>query len=260
MPAGYKPFRLLLAAASLAGAMTCSARGAPPQGFEISSEPSYFTGKFGTAQPIHIYYVPVDLQYRDGPASIQVTIPYISVTGEGILSGGTVIGTAHSPSRRGGLGDIWITGKYRFHTLNGPIPNIVPYIKVKVPTASRSMGLGTGHPDEEFGAFFQWRIGNRFFPFAKFGYRFVGKSKTLALGNAAIYEFGSTFVLAPEQYLTVLATGHPAIQRHFGPIEDLLIAYNRLLTRKLGLQLYADKGLTKSSPAFGLGAGLIMHF
>ena len=260
MPAGYKPLRLLLAAASLVGVMMRSAGATPPDAFEISIQPSYFTGKFGTLHPIHIYYVPVDLQYRNGPASIRVTIPYISVTGQGILSGGTVIGTTGTKRRRNGLGDIWITGKYRLHTLNGPIPEIIPYLKMKVPTASRRLGLGTGEPDEEIGGFFQWRIGNRLFPFAKFGYRFVGRSNTLKLGNAAIYEFGSTLILAPERYLTLLATGHPAIQRHFGPIEDLLVAYNCLLTRRLGLQIYADKGLTRSSPAFGLGGGLMMHF
>jgi hypothetical protein len=259
MRAGHKPLYMLLAAVLLAGALSSTA-GAAPDGFEISTQPSYFSGKFGTPHPIHIYYVPVDLVYADGPATIRVTIPYISVTGQGILSGGTVIGTTGSRQRRNGLGDIWITGKYRFHTLNGPIPDIVPYLKVKLPTASRKMGLGTGQPDEEFGGFFQWRIGSRIFPFAKFGYRIVGRSKTLKLGNAAIYEFGSTFVMAPKQYLTLLTTGHPAIQRNFGPIEDLLIAYNCLLTRGLGLQLYVDKGLTKSSPAFGLGGGLMMHF
>lgn len=262
MLAGYKPGHLLLAFVCLAGAAAHLARAAniTTGDFEIGFEPSYFSGKFGTSHPIHIYYLPVDLQYKDGPASIRITLPYISVAGRGLVSGGTIIATGGPSARRGGLGDIWITGRYRFYTLNGIIPNIIPYLKLKVPTASRSMGLGTGHPDEEIGGSFQWRIGRRVFPFAQFGYRIVGKSMTLRLRNVPIYKLGGTLALAPSRYLTLVTVGHPSIQNGFGPIEELLLVYDTPLTRRTGLQLYLDKGLTKSSSAFGAGLGLTVRF
>ena len=256
----YRPLCRLLMISSVISLLLFQAQAASPNGFEVGTGPSYFSGKFGTSHPIHIYYLPVDVQYRDGAASIRVSVPYISVSGQGILSGGTVIGTGGAAGHRSGLGDIWVTGKYRFQTLDGIIPNIVPYFKLKAPTASRKMGLGTGQPDAEMGSFFQWKVSRWLFPFAQFGYRFVGRTRHIKLRSVPTYSFGSTFVVAPKRYLTFIASGHPAIQPGLKPLEDMLVAYNTSLTAKIGLQFYADKGLTKSSPAFGFGLGTTMHF
>ena len=249
---------LTLAAAMFTGAAALAADGGT---VSIGAQPSYFEGDYGTGNTVKMTYVPVFLKYAIDDATFKITVPYIAVRSSGVLvSGGTVIGTSSGHGSHSGLGDIWLEGKYKLHTADGVIPNLVPYAKVKLPTASKSEGLGTGKADYELGSAFEWAVDKTVFPFAKAGYRFVGKPSNRNLRNVLTYEAGSTFAVAPQNYLTLMYSGHQAIQRGFSPASDVLAAWDFNVAEGVGLQFYGDKGLSHGSPDYGLGLGATVKF
>ncbi|SIR49127.1 MULTISPECIES: hypothetical protein [Acidiphilium] len=244
-------------ATSAAGAV---AQAAAPGPFRISLEPSYFAGRFGTAHGFRIYDLPLAIIYRKDRLRVRVEIPYVAVAGAGLLSGGTVLRGGRGTALRSGVGDVWVSAQYRVVTAQSWRPAIKPLIKIKIPLASRTRGLGTGQVDAELGSRFDWRIGTRIFPYAEIGYRINGRTHGLRLRNAVTYQLGTSIALAHEQYVTAVFIGHSAFQYRVGPTDSIVAAYNITLNPIWGLEAYVDRGLTANSPSVGLGFGVTAGF
>lgn len=249
-----------LGAAVIALGMTMSAWAASIGEITVGLEPSFFAGTYGTSHMVRIYDLPMTVSYRSGPVRLHVEIPYIAISGSGIVIGGTAVSTGHPAGLRTGLGDIWLQAEYRLSEPRGLLPSVEPYAKLKIPTASFSNGLGTGRPDEEVGGRFGWIVRQRVFPFIRVGYRVVGKEPSLHLQDIFTFAPGITFVPVPRNYLTLLLIGHTAIQAGGPPMVSLVLAYNRRINRRWGFQTYLAHGLTAGSAAIGVGIGALAHF
>ena len=223
--------------------------------------PSYFEGSFGTTGSTRIWYLPAYVDYRGTEFGFKATIPYIQVENRGALvSGGTVVGTGSNASTtESGLGDIWLKGSYTFHGQHGQ-PDIIPYLKIKLGTASASQGLGTGQDDVEEGVEVDWTVGARVFPFIAVGYREVGSTATYPLQNIATYEGGASVTVVPAHFLTAIFAGHQSEQPGFAPAADAIIAWNFSPPKGMGYSFYVDKGLSSGSPDYGVGVGLQNRF
>ena len=165
--------------------------------------PSYFSGSYGTNFRTDIFYLPLDLRADSGDLTLKATIPYIRVHSEGaVIAGGAVVGTAGGqPTTRSGLGDIWLEARYRIR-LDNSGTSVSPYAKLKLGTASRANGLGTGANDVEFGGRFRTRLGTRFYPFALLGYRIQGKVAGIVLDNVLTYQAGLSYVVDADNIAT----------------------------------------------------------
>jgi hypothetical protein len=236
------------------------ARADPARPFSINVEPSYFGGTFGTSNTVRVYEVPVTLEYHGARLRLRLEIPYIALAGAGLLNGGSVIQTSGHPVWRTGLGDIWVGANYRVLDTSGLRPSLRPYVKIKIPTASRTQGLGTGQPDVEFGTHFEWNVDGRFLPYARIGYRVVGRAPGLKLQNAVTFEAGASMVVPHHGYVTALFLDSGTLQRGAGPAEQLIAAYTVRLNAALEFQTYLTRGLTSNSPEFGMGMGLTEKF
>ncbi|MCW8307062.1 hypothetical protein AruPA_08445 [Acidiphilium sp. PA] len=252
--------RILLVLGLATGTAGAQAQTATPGPFRISLEPSYFTGRFGAAHGFRIYNLPLAIIYRENLLRVRIEIPYVAVAGAGLLSGGTVLRDRQSTALRRGLGDAWISAQYRVLPGQGLTPSIRPLIKIKIPFASRTRGLGTGRVDGELGTRFSWRVGTRIFPYAEIGYRLNGRAHGLRLRNAVTYQLGASIALAQQQYLTAVFIGHSAFQYHVRPTDSIVAAYNVTLSPIWGLEAYVDRGLTANSPSVGLGFGVTAGF
>lgn len=229
----------------------------------VGSVPANFSGSYGTANTINIFYLPIYIKYQENRFRIKLTIPYESVSGlpQGASLSGSNLSTrggqtnTHSVS---GLGDTWITVRYvARHARHGQI-GIHPYAKIKLATASHSVGLGSGQNDYEFGVGFDGRRGFYTFPFAHIGYRFVGNPAGSNLQNIATYDFGASYVLPHSQsnILTAMFAGSQSEQKGYAGPADVIVAWNHNFTHQgTGLQLYLDKGLTNGSADYGIGFG-----
>ncbi|MHB1951092.1 MAG: hypothetical protein ACYCQK_06410 [Acidiferrobacteraceae bacterium] len=222
--------------------------------------PSYFQGRFGTPDMTRIWYLPAYLDYRGTTYGFKVTVPYLKVETQGaVFSGGTVVGShGGKTTTASGIGDIWLKGTYRIHERSGT--DLLPYVKVKLGTASAARGLGTGEDDVEGGLEADWIMGPRTFPFAVIGYRFVGSTVAYPLQNILTYQAGSSFGLGGHRFFTALFTGHQSEQPGFSPSADAVVAWNYSPPRGLGLETYFDKGLSSGSPDYGVGIGVQDRF
>ncbi len=241
-------------------ALPAAGRAAQARPFSINIEPSYFGGTFGTGNTVSVYEVPVTFEYRSARVRLRLEIPYIALTGAGLLSGGAVIQTNNHRVWRTGLGDIWASADYRVLDAAGYRPSVRPYVKVKIPTASRLQGLGTGRPDVELGGHFEWNWDDRLLPYARVGYRVVGRAPGLRLRNTLTFEAGASLVVARHGYLTALFLNNGTLQRGAGPAEQVIGAYTVRITQTLTFQTYLTHGLTPDSPEFGAGMGLTEKF
>lgn len=228
------------------------------------SVPAFFSGTYGTANNINIFYVPIYAQYRKGRLRVKLTLAYESVSG---LPQGATLAGSNLSSRGGtqtqtrsasGMGDTWFTVRYSAtHARDGRI-GIHPYAKVKIATASHSAGLGTGQNDYEAGLGFDARAGDYTFPFAHIGYRLVGKPANSNLQNIATYDFGASYVLPRSQanIITAMFSGSQSEQKGYAGPADLIVAWNHNVNPQgSGFQLYLDKGLSNGSARYGVGFG-----
>ena len=251
---------LLTGGCLLGPCLPAFARAQQSRPFSISVEPSYFGGTFATAHTIRVYELPLSLEYHGARLRTRLEIPYIALQGAGLLNGGSVIQTSGHPVWRTGLGDIWAAASYRVLDTSGLRPSIRPYVKIKIPTASRASGLGTGQPDVEFGSHFEWNISGRLLPYARAGYRIAGRARGLKLRNTLTFEAGASLVVPYHGYVTALFLDNGTPQRGVGPFEQLIAAYTVRISPTLDFQTYLTRGLTPNSPKFGAGMGFTEKF
>ena len=261
------------------------ARAATAASWTIGNVPSYYSGHYGTADRIGIFYDPTYIQYRDPRWRVKLTIPYISVSGlpQGAsLSGGTVASRSATSAGAGahagagargatggalsatgsathsarGLGDIWLAAHYTLIPERGLRPAIVPYGKIKFGTASARDGLGTGRNDYEFGMGLYTTIGPNVFPFAHAGYRVVGSPAGQSLQNIVTFNGGVSVATSPRNIITAMYAGAQSEEPGYAGPSDLIVAWNiNLTTAGSGFQIYVDKGFSNGSARFGGGVG-----
>jgi len=225
-----------------------------------SITPSYYSGTYGTNTRTDIFYLPLNFLARTGNLTLKATIPYIRVHSQGaIIAGGAVVGTGGQARTTSGLGDIWLEARYRIR-LNNQGTSVAPYVKVKLGTASKSKGLGTGANDYEFGGRFITRIGRRVYPFAQIGYRILGSSAGLALNNFMTYRVGVSYVVDARNIGTLLYDGHQSSQPGLAAASELIGAWNYRIRRDSDLQAFALLGLSSGSPDYGGGISYLYHF
>jgi len=228
----------------------------------LGSTPSFFTGTFGTSTRTNITYIPNYIKYKIDDISLKLTIPFIIVQSNGAaVSGGTVIGTGKGASKtQGGLGDVWVEGKYALHNVFETGFDFIPYGKVKFGTADEKKGLGTGENDFELGMGVRTRVAGRWFPFGRVGYRFVGQPVNRVLDDIVTYRAGVSYALDRTNVFTVLFSGRQASQPGFSSAAEIIAAWNYKIQPNMGLQVFGDKGLSDGSPDYGIGGGLTYRF
>ncbi len=249
---------MLPALAGLAGLIAAPAY-AGPGFFTIGVEPSVFAGGFGYGSNLHVYELPLTLRYHGDGWRVSLEVPGLVVSGAGMVTDGAAIRATTQSGTRVGLGDIWLSGDVTVARADGLLPELAPYVKLKMPTASRAQGLGTGAPDEEIGLRAIWEAG-KLYPFLRAGYRFVGGAQGLQLHNAPVVEAGLSYRFLQGQYISLGVSHRGEIQTGAGPSELALAAYTVQLTPRLDVQLYALRGFTPDSPAYGFGLGATARF
>jgi hypothetical protein len=253
---------MMLAACALLCVVSPNAKAwaAPSGQFEIGLEPSLFTGHFGTHHEITIYDLPLTMAYRDHGLRVQVEMPYLALSGAGAIAGASVVAGHGSGALRQGPGDVWVKLEYRLNEPGGWRPAVMPYVKIKLPVASYSKGLGTGRFDEEGGARLTWHARHGLFPYVQIGYQIVGRLPGLHLQNMVTFEPGVALALTPAQFLSLIVIGHSPVQQRRGYVVSAVADYNLKLNQRWGIQIYASRGMTTQSPAFGAGLGVMAHF
>jgi len=245
---------------------------------KLSTGYEYTSGKYGQNVDTEIVYVPVTLRYIKDAWSYKVTVPYISVTGNGAVvpgTGGSVSsgnfntgffggggmgggGAASSTQTvtNAGLGDVTASIAYAF------FPTEAFYevsAKVKFATADADKGLGTGENDYylQFDGF----IGTgTVTPFFTLGYVVTGDSANFTLKDVP---YGSAGLMFKTSASSSLGVSYDYQQSTFTGNDDLSQA-TAFISWKTSPQwsagLTATVGFSDSSPDSGFGVNLSRHY
>lgn len=162
---------------------------------QIVSVASYFSsGDYGESTDTDILYFPVSYSANRGKWGAQLTVSHLQVEGVGnVLVNVGGVGRAVAGSERetnSGIGDSTLALTYQMDPISDTSPFIDFRLDVKIPTAERNKGLGTGEMDYSAQIDISQNYGNSVI-FATLGYTFRGKTEFFAgLDDSAYLQLG----------------------------------------------------------------------
>jgi hypothetical protein len=155
-----------------------------------------------------------------------------------------------------GLGDLYLNSSVQFLKESNSIPAFSLEGYVKFPTATESLGIGTGKFDAQLALGLRKFI-NHFSLFAQFGYLFLGEIEgaeiinpfTLSLGVGYAFGYGKhSILLAYDSYSTIIkGTASP---------QQIALGYNYLIRNGLYFTAIVSNGLNSSTSDYTVSGGL----
>ena len=237
----------------------------PRDHFQLKIGGFYDQGDFGTLDTTKVFFTPITLRYLGNRFDVSITPSYAQVStigGVRLIDGIPTRpegGTALARVTRSGLGDTLRRGRIQLLEEGASVPAVTPFVKVKIPTARESLGLGTGKTDYGYGV----EIDKQLLPVLLFGdlsYTVMGDITGLDLQNRVGASFGvggrvseSVVVSGLLEWRRSIFTGNPNPTELVG-----VINYRLSPTLTLSPNIYA--GLNDSSPDFGAGLELSFRF
>ena len=254
---------LILAAASPALA-------ADPM-FSLSSSVNVSRGDYGTGHDSTLVYVPVTLGVTPlERVKVSLTIPYIYqssgdvvITGGGVAARKGVTKRTHTTSIReseSGLGDILLKGEYVLLKETDVLPEIATSLKIKLPTADKDRGLGTGEFDETVGAGLSKTFMERYTAFVDLFYTFIGSPPGANLDNSFGWDIGAAYQITKPLSVFGSLEGSTAIAPGQADPLELRFGAEYKLTSTFKLTGSVTKGLTDGAADYGFGLGFGWRF
>jgi hypothetical protein len=255
--------RMTLAAAFLTTAHS-AALAAADDLTTLSTGAEITTGKYGGTQSTDIFYVPFTVKHETGPWALKLTVPYIEITGPGNVIGAgedrVTVGGGNGPRRtESGLGDI--VGSVFYNVVN---ERTAPFgldlgAKLKLGTADRDKGLGTGKNDFSVQADAFKPIG-AFTPFATLGYRWYGDPPGTNLRDVFYGSVGSSYRISRPTTVGLAYDFREPIVAGGARVSELTAYLSQRFSGGWKLQVYSVVGFSDASPDFGAGATLSYAF
>ncbi|GAB5605840.1 hypothetical protein [Sideroxyarcus sp. TK5] len=243
-------------------------------GFDRSS------GKYGGTSTIESTSIPISLRYARDDWSLKLTVPYLSVTGDGSViingirgsgsggmrmgigmggGGGTSTSTTTSSSRvtNSGLGDVSLFASYAVWQNEEGDAGLDAAARVKFGTASTTLGSGENDYAAQLASYASF---GDFTPSLMIGYEKLGSTATAPLDNAAYGSAGLDYLLSDESNMGVeYWYAQQASATGFAQKELSLYAATQIGDAAT-LRAYVMKGLSDGSPDSGLGVSLSSGF
>lgn len=255
----------LLAASSISAEPQPEAAGV--KDWKFSTSVNFDTGRYGSDDRADSVYIPFTLKRSYSSADLSVTVPYLRQSAAGQvtwvgakpmrISKGKVPATTSSES---GLGDIILRGAYALMR-DGPEPFDLGLAgKLKLPTADKDKGLGTGEMDEGAGLEFAKELSPGWTLLADGYYTIIGDPAGVNFNNQVSLDIGIYRLLSERVGLTFsYETQNSVVSGNPGPRSiSGTIAYSV----PDGVQLFggAALGLSDGSPEIGVSAGFSQKF
>jgi hypothetical protein len=231
----------------------------------FSTGADYTTGKYGQSERTDVLFVPFIGRYETGRWIYKVTVPYIRITGPGNVVGSgedrVTLGGGGTAARRteSGLGDVTAGAFYNVLSEGNAPVSLDLGAKIKLGTADKNKGLGTGKTDYAVQADVFKALG-QLLPFATLGYRWYGDPEGVDLRNVFYGSVGASYRVSQPMSAGLAYDFRPAITATGGRVSELIAFMSYKLSPEWKMQLYAVKGYATASPDFGAGAVLGYSF
>lgn len=219
---------------------------------QIVSLASYFSsGDYGEDTDTDILYLPVSYSVSKGKWAAQLTVPHLEVEGVGnVLVNIGGVNRAVAGNRResnSGIGDSTLALTYQMDPLWDTSPFIDFRLDVKIPTANRNKGLGTGEMDYSTQVDISQNHGNSVL-FGTFGYTFRGKTDFYAgLENSAYVQLGIARPLATQWNVGVFYDFRESASTFSPEIHELVPYFSYQISARWAFTGLTAFGFTEAS-------------
>lgn len=237
--------------------------------WKLASSVNYDTGKYGSGERTSTLYVPVTLKRYYGYADLSVTAGWLSQSSTGIVTrvggmpvragGRTARAGATSGGAESGFADLLVKGRYYLRD-DGPRSfGLALGGTLKLPTASRKKGLGTGELDEGLGLEFDKKISD-WTLLADSYFTIIGDPPGTDYNNQLSFSLGFSRPAAPGLTLTAMYETSSALLDGSPDQREISVGLERKARDGNVYGVSALLGLSSGSPELGLGAGLSRRF
>lgn len=230
------------------------------------------SGDYGSTSNTDITTVPVNLQYMKNAWRLKLSVPFISVTGDGTVIPGTNggISTLNPFSGSGGgsttvvdtqsgLGDIVTSLSYAFMPDNNSVVFAELTADVKWGTASADKYLGTGENDYSVSLYTIYEKYD-LKPFITVGYLIMGDTDLTDYNDVVFSTAGMMFQLNED---TVLSLAYDYQQTTIDATDDsqtISLYLNKRLNQDWTASVYTLSGLSDAVADSGFGFTLKRNF
>lgn len=227
---------------------------------EVFGGAEYRRGDYGTGAKVETVATTVGVSVRKGRVRFGVAVPYVQTTApvDVVLSQGGLFGTPLLASgrtdtrrtKREGLGDANVQMAYGL-----PIAGFAASLGagLKIPTASRSKGLGTGKADYFVNAQVSRAIGGRVAPFASVGYKIIGKPDDVAVHNVLSGSAGARVGLGHGVDGILSYSYEQSATRALTDSQSVAVGLGVTLRPKLRVGIQGEAGLSRGAADTTLG-------
>lgn len=230
------------------------------QSGEVFAGVDYQQGDYGTGAKVETVSTSVGIAMRKGRVRLGAALPYLRTTApvDVVVSQGGLFGTPLLASggnqtvrtRREGLGDATLQAAYDM-----PVAGFSASLGagLKLPTASRAKGLGTGKVDYAVNAQVARPLGGGITPFAAVGYTILGKPDDFAVSNTLSGTAGTRVALSRGASAALSYSYEQSASQVLADRQSIGLGLGIAVGRKLQLGLQGDAGLSRGAPDMKVG-------
>ena len=232
---------------------------------ELSIGAYYSRGDYGQTLDTSIYYLPVSYKRSFGNWNVQASVPYLEISGAGnvlVNVGGVgreeleVLDNPAASSNNRGVGDSVLSATYQMPAFSSAAPFIDLGFEVKVPTANKDKGLGTGAYDYGLQVDAYQQLGQTTL-FATLGYKIRGKSDLFSqMTDSGFVSLGFTRPLNERFSAGVIYDFREAASSTSGETHEVLPYISWAIANEWTLMSYIVKGFTQDSADIAVGMQL----
>jgi hypothetical protein len=229
---------------------------------------NYSSGEYGTSTTTEILSIPIVARYDHGPWVFKLTIPYLSISGGTSVVPGIGRVSSSNPKRRGdgaseatatGLGDIVASATYTAFYNSATTFGVDVTGRVKLGTADRDQGLGTGETDYGMQVDVYKTYGGVTY-FGGIGYTEPGSSAFIQLNSVLNATAGASYKLDERNSAGLSVDTRERASPSGSPQRELTAFWTQKIDRTWKAQAYVLKGFADGSPDWGIGVSVARAF
>lgn len=224
--------------------------------------PAYFSGDFGGDIATDITYLPFIFTAGSDRHELRLTVPLLSIRTEEPVDfvGGEVLprrpgGGPAGPVTESGPGDIVLQDEIFFVQGNERRPWISGTVRVKLPTADESRGLGSGEIDYGPGAGILQPAGKRWTLIGDVQYVVRGDPPGADYRNTVWVSAGAQARVSPRDSIGLFYDRRQSVLRGRTAIRDFTLGYDRRLGPSVTFRTALYVGLSDTAEDYGFSAG-----
>jgi hypothetical protein len=230
--------------------------------FQLFTGVDHLEGDVGEGLDYETTFATTGVAVTKGRFSASASLPYISSTApqEVIINQGGLFGTPllgssgtqNGQVKREGIGDLSLNAAYQL-----PVSGVNASVgaSVKVPTASREKGLGTGKVDYGVSGQLSRKMG-AVVPFVGASYTIIGEPENFETRNTLSGAAGSHLLLGKNSALTASYSYEQSASSSIGDSQSINMGFGTNLTRSVRIGVDGAVGLSDAAPDTRVGLKL----